>query len=122
MFINHETKGSEGACIGITKFPFEDISYKTSSDLWVYRTYSGLVYHAGTQTSEEIFESFTQGDYVTCILDLKSRTLMFGKNGEVRSIEHHFRYLVSPIRGPLSLFESFIFFRPPTVCYSNPLF
>ena len=83
VYIKNETKGNEGTCIGIAKFPFEDISYKSSPDIWVYRAYSGLVYHAGTQASEEIFECFSQGDYVTCILDLNSRTLMFGKNGEV---------------------------------------
>ena len=83
VFINNETKGNEGTCIGITKFPYEDLSYKTSDDIWVYRAYSGLVYHAGTQLSDEIFENFSQGDYVTCVLDLDSRILSFGKNGEV---------------------------------------
>ena len=86
VFIKNEVKGNEGTCIGVAKFPFEDISYKTSPDIWVYRAYSGIVYHSGTQSCEEIFDSFSKGDYVTCILDLNSRTLMFGKNGEVRIV------------------------------------
>lgn len=27
--------------------------------------------------------SFTQGDFITCVLDMEARTISFGKNGEV---------------------------------------
>lgn len=44
--------------------------------------FSGNLYHGGEQPLTQA--SFSQGDTITCILDMDSRTLSFGKNGEVR--------------------------------------
>lgn len=50
--------------------------------MWLYRAYSGNLYHNGEQTLA--LSSYTQGDYITCVLDMEARTVSFGKNGEVR--------------------------------------
>ena len=49
--------------------------------MWLYRAYSGNLYHNGEQTLT--LSSFTQGDFITCVLDMEARTISFGKNGEV---------------------------------------
>jgi E3 ubiquitin-protein ligase HERC1 len=49
--------------------------------MWLYRAYSGNLYHNGEQL--RTLHGFTQGDYITCVLDMDSKTLAFGKNGEV---------------------------------------
>lgn len=46
-------------------------------------TNSGNLYHGGEQSAT--LPSYTQGDTITCILDMDSRTLSFGKNDEVSS-------------------------------------
>ena len=43
--------------------------------------YSGNLYHNGETSSA--LASFTQGDYITVILDMDARTLAFAKNSEV---------------------------------------
>lgn len=48
--------------------------------MWLYRAYSGSLYHKGE--SEVSFQSYTQGDYITVVLDMDLKTLSFGKNGE----------------------------------------
>ena len=48
--------------------------------MWLYRAYSGNLYHGGEQSTT--LPSYTQGDYITCILDMEAKTLSFGKNGE----------------------------------------
>lgn len=60
-----------------------DFNHRTTSDMWLYRAYSGNLYHNGEQTLT--LSSFTQGDFITCVLDMEARTISFGKNGEVRS-------------------------------------
>ena len=65
----------------MARYPLEDLNYRTSSDVWVYRGYTGNLYHAGEQSNK--LERYSQGDCVTCLLDLNARTLSFGKNGEV---------------------------------------
>ncbi|XP_013415684.1 probable E3 ubiquitin-protein ligase HERC1 isoform X1 [Lingula anatina] len=80
FLIVKENKGNEGTCVGISKWPVQDYSHRTTSDMWLYRAYSGNIYHNGEQTLA--LPSFTQGDYITCILDMDARTLAFGKNGE----------------------------------------
>lgn len=51
--------------------------------MWLYRAYSGNLYHNGEQTLT--LSSFTQGDFITCVLDMEARTISFGKNGEVNA-------------------------------------
>ncbi|KAJ8304849.1 hypothetical protein KUTeg_018432 [Tegillarca granosa] len=75
-----ENKGNEGTCIGVSKWPVRDYTHRTTSDMWLYRAYSGNLYHGGELTLA--LKGFTQGDYITVILDMDARTLSFGKNGE----------------------------------------
>jgi E3 ubiquitin-protein ligase HERC1 len=42
--------------------------------------YSGNLYHRGEHSNT--IPSYTQGDYITAILDVDNKTLSFGKNGE----------------------------------------
>lgn len=46
--------------------------------------YRGNLYHGGEQ--KNALPSYTQGDYITVVLDLDTRTLSFGKNGEETTI------------------------------------
>lgn len=75
-----EHKGNEGTCIGLAKCPLKDFSHRTTSDMWLYRAYSGNLYHGGELPL--CLPSFTQGDVITAVLDLDSRTISFGKNGD----------------------------------------
>ena len=76
-----ENKGNEGTCVGVSKWPVRDFSHRTTSDMWLYRAYSGNLYHNGEQSLA--LPGYTQGDYVNCVLDMHARTIAFGKNGEV---------------------------------------
>ena len=78
-----ENKGNEGTCVGVSRYPVRDFSHRTTSDMWLYRAYSGNLYHNGEHTLT--LPGFTQGDHVTCVLDMEARTVSFGKNGEVSS-------------------------------------
>lgn len=49
--------------------------------MWLYRAYSGNLYHDG-ETSLTL-SGFTQGDSITCVLDMDAKTLAFGKNDMV---------------------------------------
>lgn len=80
VLIVKEDKGNEGTCIGVSKYPVQDINHRTTADMWLYRAYSGSLYHKGEW--DVSFQSYTQGDYITVILDMDSKTLSFGKNGE----------------------------------------
>lgn len=60
-----------------------DFNHRTTSDMWLYRAYSGNLYHNGEQTLT--LSSFTQGDFITCVLDMEARTISFSKNGEVNT-------------------------------------
>ncbi|KAG8252880.1 putative E3 ubiquitin-protein ligase herc1 [Homalodisca vitripennis] len=75
-----EHKGNEGTCIGVSRWPVKDYGHRTTSDMWLYRAYSGNLYHGGEHNLT--LPSFTQGDYITVVLDLDARTLSFGKNGD----------------------------------------
>ncbi|XP_071450243.1 probable E3 ubiquitin-protein ligase HERC1 [Hetaerina americana] len=79
FLIVKENKGNEGTCVGVTQYPIKDYSHRTTHDMWLYRAYSGNLYHNGE--SPLALPSFTQGDYITVVLDLDARTLSFGKNG-----------------------------------------
>jgi len=81
FLIVKENKGNEGTCVGISRWPVRDYSHRTTSDMWLYRAYSGNLYHNGEQGLT--LPSFTQGDYIVCVLDMDAKTLSFGKNGEV---------------------------------------
>lgn len=68
--------------MGVSRWPVHDFNHRTTADMWLYRAYSGNLYHNGEQTLT--LSSYTQGDYITCVLDMEARTVSFGKNGEVR--------------------------------------
>jgi len=76
-----ENRGNEGTCVGVSKWPIRDYSHRTTTDMWLYRAYSGNLYHNGEQAT--VLPNYTHGDCITCVLDIDSRTLAFGKNGEV---------------------------------------
>ncbi|XP_023674598.2 probable E3 ubiquitin-protein ligase HERC1 isoform X1 [Paramormyrops kingsleyae] len=80
FYIVKENRGNEGTCVGVSRWPVHDFNHRTTSDMWLYRAYSGNLYHNGEQTLT--LPSFTQGDYITCVLDMEARTISFGKNGE----------------------------------------
>lgn len=80
FLIVKENKGNEGTCVGVARYPIKDYRHRFTTDMWLYRAYSGSLYHAGEK--EICFPSFTQGDYITVILDMDVKTLSFGKNGE----------------------------------------
>lgn len=80
ILIVKENKGNEGTCVGVSKFPVKDYSHRTTSDMWLYRAYSGSLYHNGEKDMN--FQTYTQGDYITVVLDMEAKTLSFGKNGE----------------------------------------
>ena len=82
FYIVKENRGNEGTCVGVSRWPVHDFNHRTTSDMWLYRAYSGNLYHNGEQTLT--LSSFTQGDFITCVLDMEARTISFGKNGEVR--------------------------------------
>ncbi|KAL0271708.1 UNVERIFIED_CONTAM: hypothetical protein PYX00_008714 [Menopon gallinae] len=80
FLIVKENKGNEGTCVGVAKWPIKDYNHKTTSDMWLYRAYTGNLYHNG-----EIMKcllNYTQGDYITVILDMESKTISFAKNGD----------------------------------------
>lgn len=81
FYIAREHRGNEGTCIGVSKWPITEYNHRTTVDMWLYRAYSGNLYHGGEQTTT--LPSYTQGDVITCVLDMDSHTLSFGKNGEV---------------------------------------
>lgn len=81
FYIVKENRGNEGTCVGVSRWPVHDFNHRTTSDMWLYRAYSGNLYHNGEQTLT--LSSFTQGDFITCVLDMEARTISFGKNGEV---------------------------------------
>ena len=82
FYIVKENRGNEGTCVGVSRWPVHDFNHRTTSDMWLYRAYSGNLYHNSEQTLT--LSSFTQGDFITCVLDMEARTISFGKNGEVR--------------------------------------
>ncbi|XP_014872809.1 probable E3 ubiquitin-protein ligase HERC1 isoform X1 [Poecilia latipinna] len=80
FYIVKENRGNEGTCVGVSRWPVHDFNHRTTSDMWLYRAYSGNLYHNGEQTLT--LSSFTQGDFITCVLDMEARTVSFSKNGE----------------------------------------
>lgn len=87
-----ENRGNEGTCVGVSRWPVHDFNHRTTSDMWLYRAYSGNLYHNGEQTLT--LSSFTQGDFITCVLDMEARTISFGKNGEVLKLIHSIAYFL----------------------------
>nr|QHB15577.1 putative E3 ubiquitin-protein ligase HERC1 [Bemisia tabaci] len=79
FLIVKEHKGNEGTCVGISKWPVKDFNHRTTTDMWLYRAYSGHLYHGGELAFT--LPSFTQGDYIVAVLDMDAKTLSFGKNG-----------------------------------------
>uniref|UniRef100_A0A0L8HTX3 HECT-type E3 ubiquitin transferase n=1 Tax=Octopus bimaculoides TaxID=37653 RepID=A0A0L8HTX3_OCTBM len=80
FLIVKENSGNEGTCVGVSRWPVTDYCQSTTTDMWLYRAYSGNVYHNGEQSVT--LPGYSQGDYITVLLDMDARTLSFGKNGE----------------------------------------
>lgn len=80
FLIVKENAGNEGTCVGVSQWPVNDYSQRTTTDMWLYRAYSGNLYHNGEQSVT--LPGYSQGDYITVLLDMDARTLSFGKNGE----------------------------------------
>ena len=78
--ILNEARGNEGTCVGIAKWPVSDYSHRTTRDMWLYRAYSGNLYHNGEIQGRSL-PQFSQDDSITCILDIDARTLSFAKEG-----------------------------------------
>ncbi|XP_048876533.1 probable E3 ubiquitin-protein ligase HERC1 isoform X3 [Brienomyrus brachyistius] len=78
--IMKENKGNEGTCVGVSRWPVRDFNHRTTTDMWLYRAYSGSLYHGGELG--RVLPSFTQGDTITCILDMEARTISFAKNNK----------------------------------------
>ncbi|CAM1299303.1 HERC1 (predicted) [Pycnogonum litorale] len=75
-----ENKGNEGTCIGVAKYPVRDYSHRTTSDMWLYRAYSGNTYHNGE--TPVMLPTYTQGDVITIVLNMDYKTISFAKNNE----------------------------------------
>ncbi|KAM3873957.1 putative E3 ubiquitin-protein ligase HERC1 [Diretmus argenteus] len=80
FYITKENKGNEGTCIGVSRWPIRDYNHHTTTDMWLYRAYSGSLYHGGELV--RTLPSFTQGDTITCILDMEAHTISFAKNNK----------------------------------------
>ncbi|XP_073680135.1 probable E3 ubiquitin-protein ligase HERC1 [Garra rufa] len=78
FYITKENRGNEGTCIGVSRWPIRDYNHRTTTDMWLYRAYSGSLYHGGELG--RALPSFTQGDTITCVLDMEARTISFAKN------------------------------------------
>ncbi|XP_034166972.2 probable E3 ubiquitin-protein ligase HERC1 isoform X4 [Pangasianodon hypophthalmus] len=78
FYITKENRGNEGTCIGVARWPIRDYNHRSTTDMWLYRAYSGSLYHGGELG--RALPSFTQGDTITCILDMEARTISFAKN------------------------------------------
>lgn len=92
FYITKENRGNEGTCIGVSRWPVRDHNHHTTTDMWLYRAYSGNLYHGGELV--RTLPSFTQGDTITCILDMEAHTISFAKNDKV-----WIKYSQSVLRG-----------------------
>lgn len=81
FYIDKENRGNEGTCVGVAHYPVQDDNHRSTTDMWLYRAYSGNLYHGGEMSLT--LSGFTQSDSITCVLDMDAKTLAFGKNGEV---------------------------------------
>ena len=77
--IHKESVGNEGTCVGISLEDPKDVNHRTTKEMWLYRAYSGQLYHDGEQQGN--MPEFSQGDRITAYLSLADRTLSFAKNG-----------------------------------------
>ncbi|KAJ1212714.1 hypothetical protein NDU88_000367 [Pleurodeles waltl] len=82
--ITIENKENEGTCVGVSRWPIADVNHRTSQDMWLYRAYSGHLYHGGELS--RVLAPYSQGDCITCVLDVEARTLSFAKNEEEQRI------------------------------------
>lgn len=88
FYITKENRGNEGTCIGVARWPIRDYNHRSTTDMWLYRAYSGSLYHGGELG--RALPSFTQGDTITCILDMEARTISFAKNNRVRTLKNKY--------------------------------
>ncbi|KAL6096756.1 uncharacterized protein ACO6RY_06004 [Pungitius sinensis] len=100
--ITKENRGNEATCIGVSRWPVRDHNHHTTTDMWLYRAYSGNLYHGGELV--RTLPSFTQGDTVTCILDMEAHTISFAKNDKEPKLA--FEGLVASELYPCVLFYS----------------
>lgn len=78
VVILFEMAGNEGSCIGITTYPIADTNYKTTKDMFLYRAYSGQLYHGGPKPEPKLHR-FTKDDTIRIRLDLtNSNNTNFG--------------------------------------------
>ncbi|XP_052100156.1 probable E3 ubiquitin-protein ligase HERC1 isoform X2 [Mytilus californianus] len=80
VYVMKENRGNEGTCLGVAKWPVHDYAHRSTHDMWLYRAYSGNIYHGGEHSLT--LPCYTQGDCITVVLDMDARTLAFAKNGE----------------------------------------
>ncbi|XP_076815895.1 putative E3 ubiquitin-protein ligase HERC1 isoform X3 [Clavelina lepadiformis] len=78
--ILNETPGNEGTCVGVSRYPVEDFSHRSTSDMWLYRAYSGNLYHSGEYSHQ--LPSYSKGDVITCVLDFGEKTMSFAVNND----------------------------------------
>ncbi|XP_068190129.1 probable E3 ubiquitin-protein ligase HERC1 isoform X2 [Antennarius striatus] len=78
FYITKENRGNEGTCVGVSRWPVKDHNHHTTTDMWLYRAYSGNLYHGGELV--RTLPPFTQGDTITCVLDMEAHTISFAKN------------------------------------------
>ena len=67
--------------MGVARWPVRDCGHRTTSDMWLYRAYSGNLYHDGEL--KHALSRYTVGDTITAMLDMDARTLSFAKNDQV---------------------------------------
>ena len=79
--ILRENAGNEGTCLGISLARPRDYSHRSTKEMWLYRAYSGHLYHNGELKGIQ-FSEFTEQDVISVLLDLEDRTLSFAKNKE----------------------------------------
>jgi hypothetical protein len=59
-------KGNESTCIGVSLGQVRDYSHRTTHDMWLYRAYSGNLYHGGeVERLSNGMPEFSQGDTIT---------------------------------------------------------
>ncbi len=78
-----DTRGNEGVCVGISVKDVKDYNHLTTTDMWLYRSYNGSLYHNGEVSgSGNLLPEFSVDDVITVQLDMDEGHLSFAKNDE----------------------------------------